>query len=147
MHVEWWYWIVLGFVLIGAELVVPSFTIIWFGLGAVMVGAVFALWRGFPLAGQLCLWTVASISFTVLWFKYLKPKNATGAGQAKEAIVGETGMMIQGVATPFERGTVKFPVSILGADEWRCYADTPLRTGDRVRVLDIQGQILKVAKL
>jgi len=38
MTIVWWHWLVLGFCLIGMELLVPSFTIIWFGLGAVVVG-------------------------------------------------------------------------------------------------------------
>ena len=29
MQIEWWHWITLGFCLIGLELIVPSFTIIW----------------------------------------------------------------------------------------------------------------------
>lgn len=75
MQFEWWYWIIAGFCLIGLELIVPSFTIIWFGLGALVVGALKALWPKFPLAGQLFLWSVSSISFTAMWFKYLKPKE------------------------------------------------------------------------
>ena len=34
MNPEWWYWIVGGIVLVLAELAIPSFFIVWFGLGA-----------------------------------------------------------------------------------------------------------------
>ena len=33
-NILWWHWIVLGIILVLMELVVPSFTIFWFGLGA-----------------------------------------------------------------------------------------------------------------
>ena len=38
MHLEWWHWVVGGIVLILAELAIPSFFIVWFGLGALLVG-------------------------------------------------------------------------------------------------------------
>lgn len=75
MQIEWWYWIIVGFCLIGLELIIPSFTISWFGLGALAVGALSGLWPGIPPAGQIALWLIASVSFTLLWFKYLKPKQ------------------------------------------------------------------------
>ncbi len=37
----YWYWLVFGMVLIIAELFIPSFTIFWFGLGAILVAGVF----------------------------------------------------------------------------------------------------------
>jgi membrane protein implicated in regulation of membrane protease activity len=79
MQIEWWYWIIAGFCLIGVELIVPSFTIIWFGFGALSVGIFCYAWVGIPLAGQVALWSAASICFTAMWHKYLKTKN-DGAG-------------------------------------------------------------------
>lgn len=145
MQLEWWHWIIVGFCLIGLELVIPSFTIIWFGLGALVVGAVSLVWPAVPVAAQAALWSLASISFTVMWFKYLKPKgDRTHAGTSKDGIVGESGIIIRGTEDSYGRGVVKFRISILGADEWSCYSGEMLRTGDRVRVVDIEGQILKV---
>jgi len=148
MQIEWWYWIVAGFCLVGLELIVPSFTIIWFGLGAVVVGILKLLWPAFPAWGQVLLWSVASICFTAMWFKFFKPKgDRTHAGTSKEAIVGESGIIIRGTEDSYGRGTVRFRISILGADEWVCYADEVLNVGDSVRVVDFEGQILKVRKI
>jgi len=148
MQIEWWYWIIAGFCLIGLELIVPSFTIIWFGLGALVVGILTFLWPAFPVAGQVFLWSLASIFFTIMWFRYLKPKkDRTHAGTSKDAIVGESGIIIRGTDDSYGRGTVRFRISILGADEWVCYAEEVLKTGDSVRVMDIEGQILKVKKI
>ena len=156
MRFEWWYWIIAGFCLIGLELAVPSFAIIWFGVGALAIGALKSLWPEFPLAGQFILWAVSSVSFTVMWFKYLKPKaNRTLAGQTKQGIVGETGVIIRGAEESCGpgtedscgRGTVRFRIAVLGADEWGCYADEALQVGDSVRVTDREGRILKVAKI
>ncbi len=147
MHMEWWYWVIAGLCLIGLELVIPSFTIIWFGLGALVVGVLAFLWPGFPVAGQVALWSVASISFMLMWFKFLKPKgDRTHAGMSKEGIVGETGIIIRGTQDSYGRGVVRFRISVLGADEWGCYSEEVLKVGDTVRVVDIEGQILKVVK-
>lgn len=148
MQIEWWYWFIAGFCLIGLELIVPSFTIIWFGFGALIVGCIKFLWVDFPLSGQLFLWSVASIAFTLVWFKYLKQKkDMTHAGMSKEGIVGETGIIIRGTEDSYGRGLVRFRISVLGADEWSCYAEDMLKVGDSVRVVDIEGQILKVIKI
>lgn len=145
MQIEWWHWIVTGFCLVGFGLVLPSFAIIWFGLGALAVGVLSALWPDFPPAGQVVLWSVASICFTIMWIKYLKPKgDRTHAGILKEGIVGETGVIISGTEDSYGRGIVKFRISVLGAEEWGCCSGEILHVGDRVRVVAIEGDILKV---
>jgi membrane protein implicated in regulation of membrane protease activity len=147
MQIDWWCWIIAGILLIGLELIIPSFTIIWFGFGALIVGLFKLLWPGFPVSGQVFLWSLASICFTIMWFKYFKPKkDRTHAGMSKEGIVGETGIIIRGTEDSYGRGTVRFRVSVLGADEWSCYSESILQVGDSVRVIDIEGQILKVVK-
>jgi len=71
---EWWQWIIAGFCLIGLELVVPSFTIIWFGAGALLVGLLTAVWPDISLSWQFLGWSVASIFFTFCWFSiFQKP--------------------------------------------------------------------------
>lgn len=148
MKLEWWYWILLGFTLIGLELVIPSFTIIWFGLGALLTGLLIALLPSLSDWVQVLVWICSSIVFTVLWFKYLKPKgDRTHAGLSKEGIIGETGIIIKGTGDSYAKGRVRFRISLLGADEWTCFSEEPLAVGDSVVVDDIEGQILKVRKI
>lgn len=147
MHFEWWHWVIGGLCLIGLEIIVPSFTIIWFGMGALVVGVFKAIWPEFSMPAQILLWSVASICFTAMWFRFFKPTNRTGAGMSKEGIVGETGIIIRGTEDSYGRGVVKFRISVLGADEWTCYSEQILKVGDSVRVTDIEGQILKVKKV
>lgn len=147
VQVQWWHWIALGFGLIGFELIVPSFTIIWFGIGAIITGLFVLVVPGFPLAAQIFTWTAASVLCAVGWFRHLKPRvDRTRSGLAKEAVVGEIGMVTRG-AELYERGTVRFQVPVMGDDEWPCFADGPVKPGDRVRVVDVEGHVLKVIKL
>lgn len=45
---EWWHWLVLGLCLSMAELLVPAFFIVWFGIGAIGVGVVLLFAPSFP---------------------------------------------------------------------------------------------------
>lgn len=147
MNLLWWHWLAGGLLLIGLELFIPSFTIVWFGIGAVLVGIILAIYPDFPLPAQLLTWTVVSVALTFAWFRYFNPRsNKTVAGTAQDAVVGETGLVIR-PAAPFAKGTVKFQLPLLGADEWPCLADEPLEVGDRVRVLEVEGHALKVEKI
>jgi membrane protein implicated in regulation of membrane protease activity len=145
MDILWWHWLVLGLGLIGLELVVPSFTIIWFGLGAVLVGIVLALVPNLPLSGQLLIWGAVSVVLTACWFRFFKQASRTFAGSASDAVIGECGLVIR-AAGQYEKGRVKFQLPVLGADEWPCLADEPLEVGDRVRVVNVEGHQLKVEK-
>ncbi|MCL2636218.1 MAG: NfeD family protein [Betaproteobacteria bacterium] len=146
MHPEWWYWIVGGLVLILAELIVPSFFIIWFGLGALIVGPL-VLAFDLALPAQLATWTLASLAMTWLWFNIFKRSfQKTRIGTADGGVIGEIGLLVSAVA-PFERGRVRFQRPLLGADEWVCRADAAIAAGERVRVSGIEGSFLKVDRV
>ncbi len=60
-------------------------------------------------------------------------------------MVGETGLVIR-AAEPYAKGVVKFQLPLLGADEWPCMAEESLEVGDRVKVVDVEGHVMKVEK-
>ncbi|MDR2015836.1 MAG: NfeD family protein [Azoarcus sp.] len=146
MTVEWWYWIVGGIVLILLELVVPSFFTLWFGLGALFVGLLLLIAPGFPTAGQILLWAIASVAMTVLWFRiFSRIRNKTRIGTAEGDVIGEIGMLVADAA-PFKRGKVRFQRPILGAEEWPCTSDAEIAIGTRVKLVSVEGSFLKVAR-
>lgn len=148
MDFEWWHWIVLGIALVIAELAVPAFFVIWFGLGALLVGLVML---ALPLGAtaQVALWIVASVAMVGLWFRLFKGgeylRSRTRVGQSDGEPIGEIGLMTKSAA-PFARGKVRFQKPVLGAEEWECVADAPIAMGERVRVVAIEGSFLKVVK-
>lgn len=146
MQLEWWVWIVGGIVLILAELAIPSFFIIWFGLGALLVGLLALTLPDLSLTAQLAIWTVASAAMVVLWFRVFKPSfHKTRIGMAEGEVIGEIGLLVSAVA-PFERGKVRFQRPVLGSEEWVCLADTAIAAGERVKVVAVEGSFLKVSK-
>ena len=142
---EPWHWFVLGVLLMLSELVLPAFAALWFGIAAIMVGVLF--WM-FPMMGfttQLVTWIILSIACTLLWFKFIKPLSIdkTKAGLSREATIGQVGMVIQS-HMEHDLITVRFPMPVLGSDEWNCRTLQPVQVGDRVRVVDILGNDLVV---
>jgi len=147
--VLYWHWIVFGVLLMAAEAAVPSFTIFWFGLGALPVAALLYFFPSMHLGIQIAAWTAASLAFTVGWFRFLKPsmdQHRTLAGMSREAIVGQVATVI---APPVEsgRGVLRFTVPVVGRQEWDFYSqETGLRAGESVVVRDISGNTLIVSR-
>lgn len=148
MEIEYWHWLVLGMLLIGFEIFIPSFTVLWFGLGALLVALMLLLFPGLALGWQLFIWSILSIVFAAAWFKYLRPKmtDRTKAGIAQEAIAGEVGMVIK-APSETSRGHVRFTTPILGDDEWEFICDKEVSIGDKVKIKEASGNTLMVSKV
>lgn len=144
----YWHWLLLGIGLSLAEIFLTSFTLLWFGLGAVLVGILLWLFPGVTASAQLLIWLVLSCGFAIFWFRYFKPKmiDKTKAGIAREAAIGESGQVIR---VPFgeTRGLVRFTTPILGDDEWEFICEQVVQVGDRVFIKDFSGNALIVIKL
>ncbi|WP_341743734.1 NfeD family protein [Azonexus hydrophilus] len=146
MQPEWWHWIVGGVMLTLAELAIPAFYIIWFGLGALLVGVIVLLAPGLSGTAQISLWIIASLAMTVLWFRVFRQGfERTRSGTAAGEVIGETGLLVAAIE-PFAKGRVRFQRPLLGSDEWVCLADESITAGERVRVVAVEGSFLKVTR-
>lgn len=146
MQILWWHWVVLGIVLMLLELAVPAFFLIWFGLGALIVGALLALFTSAPFALQVLAWTAFSLLFIWLWFKVFKPNiYKSRAGMARGSLIGEIGLVTRDIR-PYEKGQVRFQKPILGDEVWESVADEEIRVGERVRVLEVEGNTVRVSR-
>jgi membrane protein implicated in regulation of membrane protease activity len=142
----WWHWVVLGVVLTLLELAVPAFFLVWFGVGAIIVGLTTLAMPQVSFVWQVAIWIAASVGFIWLWFKVFKPDvHKTRAGMSKGQLVGEIGLVIRDIR-PFEKGQIRFQKPVLGDEVWESIADEEIKAGERVKVLDVEGNILKVGK-
>lgn len=146
MEIQWWYWIVAGAALILMELVVPSFFILWFGIGALLVALAMWLLPDLSLTAQIALWSGASLVMVAIWFKlFAGARLKTQSGTAQGEVIGELGLLVSAVA-PFQHGKVRFQKPILGSEQWNCTADEAIPAGERVRILAFEGNSVKVAR-
>ena len=93
IEVLYWYWMVLGLILIVAEIFIPSFTILWFGIGAMLVGMTMLV-VDISFTIQVLLWTLFSITSTIIWFRSVKPYLSSLKKNSKdfESAIGEFGV-------------------------------------------------------
>lgn len=145
MDLYWWHWVILGLVLIGTELLIPAFYLVWFGMGALLMGLLTAIFP-LPMAAQLLSWAVASGLMVFIWMKYFRNPNRTHAGQSKEGALGVVGLVTRPVSE-LGQGEILFQRPVLGDDRWPAVADSPIPAGDKARVVDVLGQTLKIEKL
>ncbi len=144
MEIAWWHWIAGGMLLILLELAIPAFFVIWFGLGALLVGAVVLL-VPISLGAQFALWGLTSGAMVFFWFRFFKNPDRTKAGISKDAFLGETGLIVKEV-TELAKGQIRFQKPILGSETWPVIADETIPAGERARIVDVIGQTLKVSR-
>lgn len=141
MDMQWWIWLVFGIALILLELVLPTFFILWFGIGAVLVSLVALLAPSLQLDMQGLLWIVFSSITTVVWFKVFRKKP--DVRWTADSVIGEVGLLTASVS-PFQKGRVRFQKPILGNEEWICVADSDIAAGQRVRLAAVEGNTARV---
>lgn len=146
MHIDIWQWLTLGIALCVIEIFIPSFTVLWFGLGAIAVALIAAL-VPISLTAELIIWAVSTALFAIAWFRFFVPRmrDKTKAGISREAAVGQIGTVVK-PSSEHVRGLIRFSVPLLGQEEWPYICETELGAGDRCKVKDVLGNSLLVEK-
>ncbi|MEN4828279.1 NfeD family protein [Pseudomonas sp. P39-UII1] len=144
MEMQWWIWLVFGIALILLELVLPTFFIIWFGIGAVLVALISLAAPTLQLDMQVLFWVLFSSATTALWFKLFR-RTQPDVRWTADSVIGEVGLLISSVSQ-FQKGRVRFQKPILGNEEWICVADSDIPSGERVRLVAIEGNTARVIR-
>ena len=142
MELLWWHWLVIGLLLVLVELATPGgFFVIFFGVSAIIVGAL----AGFGLAGpvwtQLLMFSVlALISLVVVRAGLLKAIQRDPQRPEVDALVGGIGH----VEAPIGAGEIG-KVEVRGA-AWSARNTTlsTLPRGMRCRVVRVDGLMLDI---
>lgn len=137
-----WHWWVLALVLIGIEMVVPGFFLMWIGGAAAVTGLAALLIPGLPWEGQFLIFGVLAVASVVGARFYVKrnPIETTDATLNKRGAqyIGRTFSLEEAIVNGIGRVRV-------GDSVWR--AEGPdLPAGDRVKVTGVSGAALKVEK-
>jgi membrane protein implicated in regulation of membrane protease activity len=142
--VLWWHWVAFGIVLSIFEIFVPSFTIIWFGIGAVLTGVVVAV---FPVGfgGQILLWSLFSGLMTAVWFFWIHPKVGSKPDEIPPEWKDRNGVVTK-AGGGMEKGRIRFQSPLLGDTEWPFVSDEELKEGETAVVCGVEGQLLRVRK-
>ncbi|MGC6406127.1 NfeD family protein [Bisgaard Taxon 45] len=139
-----WHWLILGFVLLIAELVLPGVFLLWWGLAAVVIAGVMALIPSVSLTVLAISYAILAIILSVVWWKYQHGKDKadqlhSSLNQRDHAMLGTRGT-VQEIA-PHGIGRGHF-----GDTTWRIQG-ADLQVGDLVEVYQVDGITLKVKKV
>jgi len=142
--IAYWHWLIIGLLLLGAEMFLAGFILFWFGASAIVVGLLMLL---IPLGfrAQLLIWAGLSILSVLVWNRFIRPgwKYKTLSGMAHETLIGQVGMVLESNRGK-TRGKLRFPAPVLGEDEWTFICGQDVVVGVRVRVTEISGNTLIV---
>jgi inner membrane protein len=139
----WWYWLVLGLLLLGAEMLAAGgFYLLFLGLAAIVVGAVTGFGFMEPTWIQWLSFSILSIVFVVVLRPQLirRSKTQVHTSENVDTLVGETAILLQDLSP----GTVG-KAELRGA-VWsvRNSGQTPLTKGQRSRVVRVDGLTLLI---
>lgn len=137
-------WVIVGVLLMVAEIFTAGFVVIFFGIGAVLTGAL--MWA-FPGLGETFLaqalvflaLSVASLVAGRRFFCALRGKSERGTADADDdGIVGAQVEVVAAIAPPLA-GKV-----VLNGVEWEAVAERPVKKGETVPVIARKGIVLVV---
>jgi membrane protein implicated in regulation of membrane protease activity len=140
----WVLWILLGAVLIVAEIFTLGFVLFWFGVGA--LAAALGGYLGLNIYLQFLIFSVVSISLTAASRTIFSHRLALGEGPdlktGVETLPGKIGTVTIASQGAMNEGEVKVYGSI-----WKAFpedGETPLVQGEKVAVVRIEGSTLYV---
>ena len=135
----WWIWVLGGLVLLVAEVTTPGgFFAIFFGAGAILVGALKALgWEG-PAWAEWLVFTVLSLFSLGFFRKPLMRRFSLSSGKPVDRMEGERALVTEDVA-PGGVGKAEMRGASWTA---RTAGESPLPKGRRCRVERVEGLTL-----
>ncbi|HVF67599.1 MAG TPA: NfeD family protein [Pyrinomonadaceae bacterium] len=146
--IVWILWVVLGVVLIIAEVFTPGFVLLWFGIGA--LAAALASMLGAGLALQFVVFIALSslltaLSRTIFVNYFSREGEDDGLKSGAASLPGRIGTVVTSSRGALDEGAVKVFGSV-----WTAYpaeGEPPLEAGDRVVVERLQGASIYVRRV
>ena len=140
----WIIWIMLGVVLIIAEIFTLGFVLFWFGIGA--LAAALAGWLGLGLTFQFLIFAAVSIALTAMSRTILA--KSFSHDPAQEIKMGMDSLPGQiGTVTTMSKGALQEAAVKVFGSTWTAFpvdGDIALIEGEKVEVVRVQGSSIYV---
>ncbi len=142
--VLWWHWIVLGIALLIWDMTLGTFFILGLGIAAIIVGLL-DMFIDTSFTAELTIWMILSILVIAVWFKWFREQPVTESGQSNYRL-DTLGVVMEDIQ-PHSRGKVTFDTPVLGNTSWHAISKVDLDKGTRVKIVQINGQLIEVEPL
>lgn len=144
----WILWVILGVILIIAEVFTTGFVLLWFGVGALLAALASVVGAGLPLQFLTFIFTstlLTALSRTIFANYFTRGDQPEGLKTGAAALPGQVGTVVTSSKGALEEGAVKVFGSV-----WTAYpaeGEPPLEAGDRVVVERLQGASIYVRRV
>ncbi len=137
-------WLLLGIVLIVAEIFTLGFVLLWFGVGA--LAASLTAWLGLGLGSQFLIFAIISVALTAMsrtiFSKYFSHSDGNTKKMGVESLPGQIGTVTAASKGALNEAAVKVFGSV-----WTAYPsdeETVLADGQKVEVVEVRGSSIFV---
>ncbi|WP_109058660.1 NfeD family protein [Aggregatibacter aphrophilus] len=144
--VNWsiWHWLILGFVLLIAEIAMPGVFLLWWGLAAIVVAGIMKLFPALPLSALVVVYAIIAIILSVIWWCYQHSKDQADQSQSvlnqrDHAMIGARGKVLEMAENGIGRGA-------FGDTTWRIKGHG-LSVNDLIEVTGVNSITLNVIKI
>ena len=144
--VNWgvWHWLVLGFILLIAEIAMPGVFLLWWGLAAIVVAGIMKLFPDLPLSSLAVIYAIIAMILSVMWWRYQHGKDQAdqsnrALNQRNHAMIGSRGKVLEIAENGIGRGA-------FGDTTWRIKGHG-LSVNDIIEVTGVDGITLNVIKI
>ena len=137
-----WSWMVLGLVLLAAEIFMPGVFLIWIGIAAIIVGCISLFFWSDPFWGwqlQILVFAVLAVAVAIIGRRVMK-----GSGESDEPLLNKRGESLVGrtatLSEPIAEGRGRIRID----DTTWVVSGPNLPVGARVKVVESTGRELRV---
>jgi inner membrane protein len=142
-----WIWGAIGLLLLAVEISIGTVYVLWFGISALCVAFATWIFPGMPPAVQFAVFAALSIGSLAIWrLNYKKTETHSRVGQAQGEEIGRTGTVIESVS-PNQNGKISFVQGLMGSREWVAVANESIEVGSPAKVVAVEGNTLRIAKI
>jgi len=139
-----WHWIVFGFILIILEMLAPGAILMWFGVGALLVGGLLFLFPEMAWELQIFIFAIFSLVSIFAWKKLRKdsPEDDTESGtlnQRGKALIGRRVPLVEAITNGV--GRVQIDDTF-----WRVESEEDMDVDTLVEVVGSDGATLDVKR-
>jgi len=130
-NILWLIWLGIGVAFIVAEMMVPAFILVLFGVGAIIAGA--TAFFGSTLQMQIVIFGVSSLALILLLRKFMsatfRGAAIDGENEEEDAAIGALAEVVEIIAPP-HRGRVKYQGTF-----WAAESTQEIEPGATVRIV------------
>ena len=141
--INFWHWFILGGLLVMVEVFAPGAYFLWLGMAAAETGAVLLVATGLSWEFQFLIFAVLAVANVVmarvLMRKHPLATDRPGLNLRGREFIGRTLVLDKPIVGGAGRAK-------LGDSTWKISATEDLPAGASVRVVDIDGIVLKVER-